>query len=497
MLKRNRDMRGKGPEYLFSRMDQPIFRDDSILVGLDENGKAIRIPWEVLKSHVGIIGSTGAGKSVIMATMAAQVIRANKGPMIFIDPKGDFGIFRQLWAAAVMAGRADKFRLINPSGMEGGEGVWPSLGTNSYNPLIGIPKGEQLMTALLKAAEEGAKSGQPFWDKVNKKVTRTCTDACLSATRTSADGKLVSGIPFTFNDLYAVLANERAAALLLNHSSNKIANDNLTGWLEMMSDAKQRFEFSKQVESTKMFFQDFSNEDSSLGQLMNTTQPDVTLRKVYNEDLILYVHLPVMDLGAVALALGKLMLTELASLVGEIMVNFSDGPKPFPCFVDEAKDFQSAVTQDHTSKGRAADCPLIQAFQSPSQVDEKHGQHFRISMFDNLATKMFLTIEGPETSEYAASMMGKNEERESSREGDSSISASSDYRVTPTELMDLQKFEMFIRSAGVTSKGHVIALPGGGNNPLSWDWANKKELPRPFFTPKLTREGALGLFEAI
>ncbi len=61
---------------------------EGILLGHTASGKAVRLPGASRKQHTYIIGSTGTGKSTLIANMIRQDMEAGRGVILF-DPHGD------------------------------------------------------------------------------------------------------------------------------------------------------------------------------------------------------------------------------------------------------------------------------------------------------------------------------------------------------------------------------------------------------------------------
>ncbi|HDY7447466.1 TPA: type IV secretory system conjugative DNA transfer family protein [Vibrio vulnificus] len=82
-----------------------------VFVGLDEQNKPVYVPYEKWrKSHIQVIGTTGAGKGVASAVLLAQALRAGES-VIVLDPKNDE------WAPHVLRTEAERagvpFHLID------------------------------------------------------------------------------------------------------------------------------------------------------------------------------------------------------------------------------------------------------------------------------------------------------------------------------------------------------------------------------------------------
>ncbi len=65
------------------------FKKGAVFLGLDEAGKPIYLPYAVFcRSHIQLVGTTGAGKGVAAGLMVAQALAAGEAVIVF-DPKRD------------------------------------------------------------------------------------------------------------------------------------------------------------------------------------------------------------------------------------------------------------------------------------------------------------------------------------------------------------------------------------------------------------------------
>ena len=74
--------------------------------------QAVILPYARLSSHVAMEGATQSGKTALLALMARQLIAANQGAVVVIDPKGSDALHQAAYEAARREGR--RFALIRP-----------------------------------------------------------------------------------------------------------------------------------------------------------------------------------------------------------------------------------------------------------------------------------------------------------------------------------------------------------------------------------------------
>jgi len=87
---------------------------EGVAIGFTRKGDLVRIPvagWRAVMTLV--LGATGAGKTIVQILLALAAIKRGHG-VIYIDPKGDDFVLKQLRAAAARANR--RFLLWDPRG---------------------------------------------------------------------------------------------------------------------------------------------------------------------------------------------------------------------------------------------------------------------------------------------------------------------------------------------------------------------------------------------
>lgn len=87
------------------RMDQVKIKEKFVAIGASYlNGAPVYIPYNLLKQHVCLVGTTGAGKTVTLYNFVMDALYAAKA-VVFIDGKGDIGNIKKFKEFAKELGR--------------------------------------------------------------------------------------------------------------------------------------------------------------------------------------------------------------------------------------------------------------------------------------------------------------------------------------------------------------------------------------------------------
>ncbi|MDA8417133.1 MAG: DUF853 family protein [Betaproteobacteria bacterium] len=454
------------------------FRKDSVFVGATKNGGKMQLEYmsfDDLRLHTSILGATGTGKTVLLTTMITQFIRNGWG-VLLLDMKFDPAMFRSAWATACICGREKDFKLLSPFGVESERGVLGEYGTCSYNPLLGIDSPIAATAAILKAAAKD-KAGDAYWEGVKEGIVDTLVRAFLS-----------TGLPYSFKDLWAALESPTALGRLLNISKDPEANLILADWLSKVNhyDPRVRADHDKYVQGAKMFFRTLGT--GTLGTLLNSYDSDVSLKKAYRDNQIIWAVLPSLQIDHTAKSMGKLILSELRYLAGEIQATM-ETRKPFLVVVDEFENFVFPGMTDLFDKGRGAGISMVIANQSPAQIDLEHSKEMRAVITANTRNKIVMATEDPDIAKFFAELTGKDDTAISFNFDGFGMREADQYLIQPRVFTEMDDFSMVLRKKGVTKRGHVVALPT--------DWELGVDVPRPRFEPTIFREGGVRLWEQV
>jgi hypothetical protein len=397
---------------------------------------------------------------------------------MFADMKFDEGAFATAYAAACLCGRKDDFRLLNTFAMETESGLLGSLGSNTYNPLMSIKSPVALTAALLRAATGlSDASGNDYWSDVKDEVVDTLVKAFLS-----------TNMAFSCADMYAALETEQALQKLISICRDPEATMVMRGWYEEWTsdDARTRGNFSQRKQGAKMFFRALGT--GTLGKVLNTYEPDITLERAYTTNQIVWVVLPALLMENTAKALGKLILADLSYLAGYTQVRTRD-KKPFIVVVDEFESFVFKGITDLFDKGRSAGICMIVAHQTSDQISLADSAELRDVILSNCNNQFILRLNNINDAKMFATMFGEAKHRASLRIHDISVMEGNMFNFPPTDFLGQGQFECLIRTNAKGYRGHIVCVPS--------DFEFGTEFPRPHFTPSTSRENGVRILEEV
>ncbi len=135
------------------------------LHGLGDSEKTIGILESIRNGHVLILGTTRVGKTRLLSILINQDIRRGKA-VIFLDPKGDLEILRDIYAACKVAGRLKDFKILHVG--------FPELSArlNTLSSYVDISDVATRVTSAMETSGEGAQFKDFAWKYLN--ITARC-----------------------------------------------------------------------------------------------------------------------------------------------------------------------------------------------------------------------------------------------------------------------------------------------------------------------------------
>jgi len=449
---------------------EPEHDPDGVRLGfIDESMRELSIPLADLLGHAMIVGQSGVGKTVMGEWLMFQQI-ARGGGLLWIDGKLDPDNLAKLHQMCAWCGRADDLLVVNPGD--------PSM-SNTYNPLLDGDADEiaSRCVSLIPTAESNA--GADYY----RQSATIAINTLVTAIRTA-------GYAFDFADLRALLTRPNALKWL-GAELKRQGHDDEAVQFDLFLDQFRSVDrkTGAQVLDADGLRRTFGGLGSRLaqfgagqfGKVMNTYAPDVRIKDVVRQGKIVYFMLPTMAKSEAATALAKMAIANFRSAVAAIQaLPVAERPKrPFLGFFDEAGSYVTQAWARMFEQARSARIVMIPAFQTRANL-EVLGEELRAMVAGNTLTKIFFKPGEPDTAQWIAEMIGKEmrvqrsatesttQSRRSAnltdrmgrgatdaasggRSTSESTTVREDYKVTPADLLRLEKGECI-----VTWRGHSV-----------------------------------------
>lgn len=360
-----------------------------------DTGKPLVIPWDSWMRHCFVIGTTGAGKTVLGEWLLFQQIMRGGG-LIWIDGKIDADNIAMLNAMYAYAGRRDELRVVNPDD--------PSM-SNTYNPILYGDADEvaSRIISLIPSAENNP-GADHYRQSSNQGVTTT-----VSAIR-------ATGRAYDFLDLSILLQSEDA----MNHLAKLIPEGSDTaGMYRLFLD---RFKTPDRQGVRRLDMKKvadlfggvggrlFSFGEGNFGKITNTYTPDVNLYDDILANRGLYIALPTMGKNESANQFGKMAIGDYRSAIAKIQ-HLPKSQRPWPPTLglfDEAGAYMTLAWSRMFEQNRSANQAMVPMVQTIANLDAVT-KELREMVLGNTVTKISFRVGTEETAKTIADLLGKEQ----------------------------------------------------------------------------------------
>ena len=341
----------------------------------------IKLYPEDRKQHLGVLGTTGCGKTSFLINLIRQDIKAFRNVMVF-DPKGDLKIFSAILESAAEVGRLEEVLYIST--------VFPSLSLK-----INLLRYFYIPDELIDHVISGIKAREEFFINIATEVTYAIIFSLLTLACANEEDDYVINFykikeKCDFNKLQEL---KEALQYLTNHSDPVIRETSsyTTMLLEQILNSPQDF-FSKVSSSLRTVLTALST--SVTGEIMGkaTTNEPVRRLENNNEGLILYCHTGETLARGTAHIIARTMISMVQAAGARQMAVGKEFNIPLCVYMDEGHNVLYPRIQELYNKGRSARIWLHFFTQSFAQVIKEVGEEEAKAIRDNINTWCFMRI---------------------------------------------------------------------------------------------------------
>lgn len=385
----------------------------SAIDGLESRKKDIWVSEKTLEGGTLIVGTTQAGKGVLLTSLVTQAILRGES-VIVIDPKMSSRLQNAVTAAAKLAHRSPPlfFHPNHPEGLR-------------INPLTHFERPSEIASRITAVMSDSGPFTSFAWSAVNVVV-----DLLVHVGRTPSIAAIESVLTGDFEDLLLEAAEldcgEDYFDMLVSEAKVK-GKKGRDGVLDVLDQARADERLSEAtLKGAATYAHDpvhFSKITASLmpvlamltsGALRQTLSPrdddplSMSLSEIIAQRKILYVCLNSLPDPTVAGAIGSMLLADLASCAGERYNNTSISRNTVSLFVDECSNTINRSLIEILNKGAESGLRTTCAMQTVADLAARLGSTDEARMaLGNFNSLVALRTKDRLTQEFVAETFGR------------------------------------------------------------------------------------------
>jgi len=338
--------------------------------------------------HLAVIGTTGAGKTAFLMSIAYQQI-ARGGGLIFIEGKSVSKTRDQFIYMVKQFGRLDSLRVFVP--------IEPQI-SHRYNPIDvdNLYKTTEKLMRLLPPVSESSEA------KHYHDIIKNTLYLCLKVLKNT-------GKTYNYKDIYFMLEYPDVAMEYLKRILQGSGKD-LVDLEKLFLQYKMDPTFQRQIKGiTSQLMGITAIDDSS--NILCSDYTDINIYETIISNQILYVALPTMEASKLAEQYGRILLADIITAIGTLFKERTTLPLPFYIIMDEFASYAVSEYSRVYEQARSARIRVIPAFQTISGItDEQKGlsEEFLDATIGNCYIVSLRTGD-PTTSEWLSKAFGQKE----------------------------------------------------------------------------------------
>ena len=389
--------------------------------------------------NTGIFGQIGVGKTYTLMNRVKYDI-LNGDNVVVIDPKGSGDLFNFVLEWTIRAGRLQDFIYINP--------VYPEY-SSKINPLAYYSMPEVIINTVLA----GIRVKDEFYLNIAREVTSIIVYGLIEISQNKKGVKP----DFTFEDIKSWLSApklEKLKDILLTietPTAEKLVSD-IEQILATSSD-----NFAKVGASLRTVLTSLSI--GSVGAIIGRhTDNDFMRRLMEGKGVILFVETASLLMKDTSSIVGKVLLSNLASMAGYFYAQRMKLPRKLKVHVDEFYTQAFIGVENLFDKGREVGIHMDVYLQSISQLDAELGKDRARVVLENINNYMIMRIKSPETAEKFAELIGIGKDLLTNYHSDGSVTMMEreDWRVYPADFIRLENREFIFHTGEVDYRGFTV-----------------------------------------
>lgn len=420
---------------------RPRMAEGIVYIGQDyRTGQQLWLGNEDARQHVAAPGTTGAGKTEALISLAGTNGLTHTSGFIFVDGKADNKLFAKARALLRRAGREDCLYALNLIVASGNKD------TNTWNPFA-WGNADFIREMLISQIEANPRGGNSNGNEVFMARAVALMGALTPALVWIRDEK---GVPIDIERIRFATELQSIAMLALEKRFRRLDVD--SGIVEIIEvpeipeallyplkaylgetggyDASLPYNQQKSDEPAKQhsfvtmhFSATFTQLAVSLGHIFKCEMGDIDMRDIVLNRRVLIVSLPSLEnSGETTAALGKIVVAAVRNMMAQTLGSNLEGdyqeivantaafaPSPYPVVFDEVGYYASPGMDKMIAQGRGLGFQFYLGFQEVASLRARIGE----SMYALLGNANFQILmrlqEGNETRRYVEQTAGETD----------------------------------------------------------------------------------------
>jgi intracellular multiplication protein IcmO len=486
-------------------------------IGNDDNGRELWINKDDILTHMLILGTTGAGKTETLVSLAYNYLAVGSG-FIYVDPKAAPKLAVQLYTMARILGREDDFLLLNYMADKAAQETMRTKGhmrtpqrqSNTQNPFaVGTANQlSQLLFAMMPGGGNNEGGNAIFGQNAQTLISGLLF---VLAELRDKDWKplYIDLIRQYLMDADMIQELAKNPPLPVSNLSMAALHSGLStvGWQKSLAKDKQPKNFPEQYSYARAYFgRALSLLVDNYGRIFKTSHGEVDPVDIITSRRIFLTLIPSMDkdpkelksLGQICLAgvrnacgvgLGDKVQGDVPSVLGGLP---TDARTPFGITVDEYAAIETPGFEILLTQGRGLGIAVTVASQDFAGI-KRASEAAAEQIVSNSKVKMFMTTEDPRSTFELIKSLGGDaivlqtggfsvDKQAGKTNYNDNLSASSQ-RVARVDFRDLQKqvegkFHMSFKGNLIRGKTFYANPPLGARQFLRLNYHLKAASPQ-------------------
>lgn len=345
------------------------------------------MPDSLLTRHMAMLGQTGVGKTETMLSMLYGITSRGGGALVF-EAKGGKDVPLRVYQMMKEQGREHDFRFLNFEDVEL---------SHSYNPFFAGSPRSMISTGMMVLPQDG----DEFFKDVNR-YALTAAIVCLKH-QPGNPRFSIKDMVVLFSDIYKfVELYERMPETSGDYRRAKqFVYQFMTFWRSRDKEGNEYLTadlYQNRLMGLVAKLSSFTH--SEFGQLINSYDPEIDLRKAIEEGHVVVISFSSLGDPDGTELFGKLAMADFARAIGDVNAAGTKPAVPFLAFLDEYPSFKAEFHEKLWQLARSANVAMCLSAQGYNFIANE-SETFAKNILANCWSHLYYDVRDKDTRELA------------------------------------------------------------------------------------------------